>query len=191
MGALSLARPVRAVRLAVLRPLGSFTLWAAVGAAVALAVAAAGPRLLGWQSMTVLTGSMRPLLRPGDVVVDRMIAPASARPGDIVTFHDPGRGGKLVTHRVRFISRRGAMIDVVTRGDANSVGERWSVPADGRIGRVEYRIPHLGYLGQWVGTPLGRLLAIVLPALALAIIELRAVWRSPPAPDPGAEPAAP
>lgn len=191
MGALSLARPVRAVRLAIFRPLGTLVVSAAVGGAVTLALAAAGPRLLGWQSMTVLTGSMRPLLQPGDVVVDRMIAPASARPGDIVTFHDPNRGGKLVTHRVRFISRRGAMVDVVTRGDANSVGERWSVPAAGRIGRVEYRIPYLGYLGQWVGTPLGRLLAIVLPALTLAIIELRAVWRSPPTPDPAEDPTAP
>jgi len=183
MGALSVAVTARP-GVAIVRPLTALVTGLAIGAVLALGVAAAGPRIIGWQPMTILTGSMRPALRPGDVVVDRMVAPTAVRPGDIVTFHDPNRAGKLVTHRVRFVARRGALVDVVTRGDANNVSERWSIAADGRIGRVAYRIPSLGYLGQWVGTPLGRLLAIVVPALLLALIELRAVWRSPPASEP-------
>jgi signal peptidase len=149
------------------------------GVLLATVLAVAVPRALGWQPMTVLTGSMRPVLNPGDVVVDRMIAPADARPGDIVTFHDPTRGGELVTHRVRFVRRDGATVNVVTRGDANTASEHWSIADNGRIGRVAYRVPAVGWAGQWLRTPLGRLLAIALPALLLAVVELRAVWRRP------------
>ena len=66
---------------------------------------------------------------------------------------------------------------VVTRGDANSGSERWSVGARGRVGRVAYRIPKLGYVTVAAGTPLGRILFVVVPALLLGVSEIRRVWR--------------
>jgi hypothetical protein len=65
----------------------------------------------------------------------------------------------------------------VTRGDANTGVERWAVAKNGTIGRVEYRVPKLGYVANRVGSRLGRFTFIVVPALLLALSELWRIWR--------------
>jgi signal peptidase len=151
--------------------------WTALGAAAALGVAIAGPLTLGWRSLAVMSGSMAPVLRTGDEIVVRPVAPVALRVGDVVTFNDPSRGDELVTHRVRDVRVTGAIVHVVTRGDANSGSEHWSVAAGGRVGRLVYRVPKLGYATVTAATPLGRILLVVLPALVLGICEIRRVWR--------------
>jgi signal peptidase len=142
---------------------------------------APGPLALGWRSLAVMSGSMAPALHTGDEIVVRPVAPVALRVGDVVTFHDPSRGHILVTHRVRDIRVTGATAHVVTRGDANGGSERWSVAAGGRVGRVVYRVPKLGYLTVTAATPLGRILLVVVPALALGAFEIRRIWRPRPA----------
>lgn len=151
--------------------------WIALGAGAVLGAAVAGPMALGWRPLAVLSGSMAPTLRTGDEIVVRPVAPVALRVGDVVTFNDPSRGHALVTHRVRDLRVVGATVHVVTRGDANSGSERWSISAGGRVGRVAYRIPKLGYLTVTAGTPLGRILLVVVPALLLGLSEIRRVWR--------------
>lgn len=138
------------------------------------------PRATDHRSLTVLTGSMRPVLEPGGVVVDRLIAPGDARIGDIVTFRDPERD-RLVTHRLIGVEISGGVAHMTTRGDVNDVEERWSVALDGEIGRVDYVVPHLGRLHALIGgrqTYLGALIAIV----ALAAWTLVDLWRTPATP---------
>ena len=153
------------------------SLFAAVGFALTIAAAAAAPALLGMHSFTILSGSMTPTIGVGDVVVDRSIAPLEARVGDIVTFKSPGNSSRLITHRVIHMRAAGDTVSFVTRGDANTGVERWSVPVDGRIGRVLYRIPKVGYVANVAGSRLGRLLFLVLPATLLGVAELRRLLR--------------
>jgi signal peptidase len=154
--------------------------WAALGAGAVLGAAVAGPIALGWRPFAVLSGSMAPTLDTGDEIVVEPVAPVALRVGDIVTFNDPSRGDALVTHRVRDIRVAGATVHVVTRGDANDGSERWSVAAGGSVGRLAYRIPKLGYVTVAAGSPLGRILLVVLPALILGLSEIRRVWRPSP-----------
>jgi signal peptidase len=160
-----------------LRALATLLVWTALGAGAALGAVLVAPIALGWRPFAVLSGSMAPTLRTGDEIVVRPVAPPTLRVGDIVTFNDASRGDALVTHRVRDVRVVGATVHVVTRGDANTGSERWSVPASGRVGRLAYRIPKLGYVTGTAGTPLGRILFVVVPALLLGVAEIRRVWR--------------
>lgn len=168
-------RPWRLVRRAVV--------WTATAAALGLILSVTAPALVGYRSLVVLSGSMSPAIGTGDVVVERPVSPLDLRVGDVVTFQDPDRAGRAVTHRIRDVRVRGAAVDVTTRGDANGTVERWSVASSGRVGRVVYHVWKIGYVLVWLRTPLGRLLFLVLPALGLVALELRRIWRADPAPD--------
>jgi signal peptidase I len=157
--------------------LATLLVWVALGAGAVVGVAVAGPIALGWRPLAVLSGSMTPTLRTGDEIIVRPITAVALRVGDVVTFHDPSRGHELVTHRVRDVRVTGTTVHVVTRGDANSGSERWSVRAGGEVGRVAYRIPKLGYVTVAASTPLGRILLVVVPVLLLGAYEIRRVWR--------------
>jgi signal peptidase len=128
---------------------------------------------------------MEPTLRIGDVVIERPIHPDAIRVGDIVTFRDPDSPTRLLTHRVVGLGIRGSDAYVVTKGDANHTTERWSLPLAGTLGRVEYRVPKLGFTLRWAGGPIGRLGLILVPVLLLAGLELRRIWSPEPKGDEG------
>lgn len=135
------------------------------------------PSLVGGRSLTVMSGSMEPALRVGDIVINSKASPADVRVGDIVTFSDPEGTGKLITHRVRRVRIADGTAHMVTKGDKTNAVERWDVPASGSFGRVEFRVPLLGFLVFWLHGPLARLGLIVVPALLLAGFELWRIWR--------------
>jgi signal peptidase I len=163
---------VRVVR-STLRFLGMTVAGFAIGIALALAL----PLAFDARPLVVLSGSMEPALRTGDVSVVSSIAPLDARPGDIVTFRDPDNAERLITHRVRAMHVHGDAVVFRTRGDANNVSERWRVPASGEIGRVVYSIPKLGWVLAYARTK-GLFVLMLGGALALLlVVELASIWR--------------
>jgi signal peptidase len=118
---------------------------------------------------------MEPTLGVGSVVIDEVISPLEARPGDIVTFKDPLRPRQL-THRLQKVRVEGDTVYMVTQGDANDVPERWTVQRDGQIGRVVAHLPKLGYARSWLSSRYARLgaLGAVLLLGALMLVDL---WR--------------
>jgi signal peptidase I len=170
-----------------LRRLARIVVHAFAGFALAIAAAATLPTLFGFQSFAVLSGSMEPAIGTGDVVVVQKIAPLDAKIGDVVTFRSPEDPGKLVTHRATSIEASGETVTFVTKGDANTGVERWSIAAGGTIGKVEYRIPKLGYVTNRIGSRFGRFAFLVLPALVLLVSELRRIWRTEPKGDGDAD----
>jgi signal peptidase I len=161
------------------RRAASFLTGLGLGFAFTLLLAAALPLAICDRSFSVRSGSMTPTIETGDVVVTEPISPLEARVGQIVTFRDPEGGERLYSHRVQSIAPDGDQVHFVTRGDANTSTEHWSVPRDGSIGRVVYRIPHLGFAIAWLSTPPARLALVVLPALALCWMALSRIWRTP------------
>jgi signal peptidase len=118
---------------------------------------------------------MEPTLGVGSVVIDEVISPLEAKPGDIVTFKDPLRPRQL-THRLQKVRVEGDTVYMVTQGDANDVPERWTVQRDGQIGRVVAHLPKLGYARSWLSSRYARLgaLGAVLLLGALMLVDL---WR--------------
>jgi signal peptidase I len=162
----------------VARGVGSFLGWTVAGLAAGIALALLVPLAFNARPLTVMSGSMEPTIRTGDVVVAREIAPLDARRGDVVSFRDPERGGLLVTHRVRSISRDGDKVTFVTKGDANNASERWRVATDEKISRTMYRIPAIGRVLAFSHTRQGILMLVLLPLLALGALEISSIWRS-------------
>jgi signal peptidase I len=151
--------------------------WAALGFAVALLLAAALPAAFGDRSFVMRSGSMSPAIATGDVAVIAPISPLDAHAGDVVSFMDPDGSGRLISHRARSIQRVGDRVDFTTQGDANTAQEHWSVPVDGSVGRVVYRLPKLGYAIIWIEAPVGRVGLLIVPSVLLGLSLLRRIWR--------------
>ena len=144
------------------------------GAVILLSVGAGA--LLGFRALVVRSGSMAPAIQSGDVVVTRLVRPSAVEPGDVVTFRDPSRRGDLVTHRVVQVRREGDRLAIVTRGDANTGEERWSIGRDGTVGSAAFRVPGAGHGLAWLRMPAVRTGLLVASALALAALALRRIW---------------
>lgn len=158
------------------RAVPRFVLWSALGILTGLLLTLTAPRLLGKPVLVVLSGSMEPALATGDVVIESRISPLDAKVGDVVTFRDPERPDRLITHRVRSVRARPGDVSFTTKGDANNTVETWQIPREGGIGRVEYRVPKLGYVVAWISGPTARLFLVIIPALLLGLFELRRIW---------------
>lgn len=151
--------------------------WAGFGFFLVMVVAITGLNLLGFRSLVVMSGSMQPTLRTGDLVIDRSISPLQARVGDIVTFRDPTDPTRLITHRIRRIEEQGSTAAIETKGDASNSVQRWTIGVRGRMGRVEVRIPWIGYAIFWVRSRFGALAVLVIPAFLLGFHLLKWIWR--------------
>ena len=152
---------------------------AAVGIVVGLALALIGPLVVGGRTLAVLSGSMEPTLHVGDLVLEKKLPATQIHPGDVVTFRSPDDGAKLITHRVRRVVVTDGTVRVTSKGDANISVERWTMPADGSVGRAVGRVPRVGYLLVWTRSAPGRMLLIVLPACLLGLSQLRRIWTTP------------
>lgn len=141
-------------------------------ALIALALLVVGiPLAVGSEWRTVQTGSMRPYVSPGDVV---LVTPSDEEPqvGDIIAFRDPIRADRDVLHRIAGIADDGALI---TKGDANDVADPWRLDRSAVIGSQTFTIPKIGFVVGAMSSDVGILLFLVLPALVIIVSEGR-VW---------------
>ena len=166
---------------------------AALGLAVGVALAAflflaVGPRVLGYQTSTMLTGSMAPMINPGDVVVSVRTPTTQLKAGDVLTYHIPVGDQRVETHRVIEVTRPGDGATLVrTQGDANNGPDPWTaVITDDAVYTTAAVVPHLGdairVLRQG-GASTGLMYASV---AAFLVVALHAVWgrKTAPAPTP-------
>jgi signal peptidase I len=158
------------------RLLGAFAVWAALGVGAGLLLVGTAPTAFGYHPLIVMSGSMEPAIHTGDLVLVRPIPPRLARIGDVVTFHDPNHPSRLLTHRVRHIVKKGAVLEFSTKGDQNDTFEQWTVSSQGTISRVGFHIWKLGYIMFWLNAPYSRFFLIVIPSIILGMLELRRIW---------------
>jgi signal peptidase I len=118
--------------------------------------------VLGWTPMVVVSGSMEPLIRAGDVVlvekVDHLVGQ-----GTVVAFDD---GNGTVVHRVVDVSDDGSY---TTRGDANREPDSTPIWNNQIVGQGRLLVPYIG-LARVVGWVWGG-------AVALLIAVSIPLWR--------------
>ena len=131
---------------------------------------------LGWRVDAVLSGSMEPELKTGAVVVTQPVDPEAIAIGDVITFRPTTVGENMISHRVVGIGRSSPLY-FETKGDANENPDPFIVPAQKLAGRICFHIPFLGYVTQFVKTPLGFSLALVIPGLLIVVLCMRNIWR--------------
>jgi signal peptidase len=92
----------------------------------------------------IVTGSMEPMIKPGDLVLVKKMDGAKVRLGDVIQYYDPER--KLhITHRVMAINHS-EPTTLVTKGDNNRARDAEPVYCEQVKGKVLKVIPHLGRL---------------------------------------------
>ena len=141
-------------------------------AVLAFAGLAVGPHVLGYRTMTMLTGSMSPGIDPGDVIVVTPLPISEVEAGMVISYHIPIDDHRLVSHRVLSVetSPDGA-VTVQTKGDANDAPDPWLATLQGDTAwQVTAVIPELGNLIQALRTP------IVSQALVYGAPTLLAGW---------------
>jgi len=165
------------------KALVNLSLLAAVLVFLGLAV---GPHLFGYRTMTMLTGSMAPLINPGDVTVVTPLAANAVKPGMIISYHIPVDDHRVVSHRVvDVIQSPAGAVTVQTKGDANPGNDPWTATLQGNTAyQVRGVIPALGTAIRFLREPiLQKALLYGVPAV-LAGWVLLSLWAPRKTEDP-------
>lgn len=138
----------------------------------------------GLKPAVVKTGSMRPLLRPGTLILVKPTPASQLRIGDVITFTHPDKPSKgLVTHRIVKIQRENGQLVFRTQGDANDAPDTWRLKLRKDAGRLKFHVHEVGRLSFLVRTKQGYLALLGIPVLILSLIALMKIWRTPEAAD--------
>lgn len=125
------------------------------------------PKIIGWQNLAVLSGSMEPNIPVGAMVIVRDIDPSELKKGDVITFQM--NESTYVTHRIVSIDKESQQI--ITKGDANDVVDGTPVNYSNVIGKLFLTIPYLGYFSISMQSLRGVILLIVV-ILILILLNL-------------------
>jgi len=109
----------------------------------------------GYKLFTVRSGSMRPQIPTGSLVVVRPAADYQV--GEVITFKN---APTPTTHRIQNISEG----IYLTKGDANAAPDSETVTAEQIIGKALLAVPYAGYPVAFAKTKEGFMLLIVVPA---------------------------
>lgn len=130
----------------------------------------------GWRVDTLSSGSMEPQLKVGSLVVTQPVAPETVVVGDIITLRTATVAESPITHRVIGIQSNPSL-HFTTKGDANSSRDPFDVPARNLVGKVCFHVPYLGYVVEFIKTPWGFVLALVIPSLTIVALYVAAILR--------------
>jgi signal peptidase len=162
---------------------------------LALLVAMIGlPRVTGATPYTVLTGSMRPGMPPGSLVVTKPLEAGKLKVGDAITYQIRSGEPEVVTHRIVSLSQTlGGETLFTTQGDANPAPDERPIKAAQIRGVVWYSIPLVGYVNSWltgeqriwaVGIAVALLLGYAIYMCIAALVESRSSKGSKRRPEP-------
>jgi signal peptidase len=151
-------------------------------ALLAFAVLAVGPHLFGYRTLTMLTGSMSPVIDPGDVAIVTPITTADISTGMIITYHIPVDDHELISHRVLSVTRgTDGAVTVRTKGDANPAPDPWTAQLKGDTAyQVRAVIPVVGSAIRLLRTPVVAQVLLYSAPILLAGWVLLSIWRPAP-----------
>lgn len=127
------------------------------------------PNVGGLLPLIVLTDSMYPDIKSGDLILCKTVDAEEVSVGDVISFYDPaGDGTSVVTHAVVAISDEGGTRAFRTKGINNNTEDRLAVPEDALIARYTgIRIAGAGNVAIFMQSTTGLILCVVLPILLL------------------------
>jgi signal peptidase len=147
------------LRLVALTMVGGLLIWAFL------------PYAAGWHATLVISGSMEPAIRTGDVVViapvPLEVAREGALVGAVVQVDNPVRPGQLLLHRVVERKTDGSL---VTKGDNNQSRDYAPVRPEHVRGVARLRVPGAGLPMLWMHN------GQTVPLAALALVLLGLMW---------------
>lgn len=148
-------------------------------AAVVLAIALVGVRLVGLQPFTVLSGSMEPTYHTGSLIYVKKVDYRTLEVGDAITFMLDEN--TVATHRIVGIVPDEEDPEVVryrTKGDANEAEDGGLVHYKNVIGKPVFTIPKLGYIAGYVQNSPGTYVAVSAGAFIVLLMFLPELLRA-------------
>nr|WP_240898765.1 signal peptidase I [Kocuria sediminis] len=152
---------------------------------LALALAMLVPGVLGYERYVITGASMSGTFEKGTLAIESEVPVADLAVGDVITYLPPPDSGLtgLVTHRVLSVEPSETGPVFRTQGDANADPDPWTFQLPGPTqARLEYAVPHLGWVFIALSDPQTRQLVIGVPAAAIALrclVEVVQVLRRP------------
>jgi signal peptidase len=130
----------------------------------------------GHPILTVLSGSMAPTIKTGDVIVDNGLTATQANQlhvGQIISFREQTGSSTFETHRIVSVVHQGSQVLYETKGDANNAPDGSLRPASNVVGVYATSIPRAGYFLSNLHKPLVLGLLLAAPLLWLIAEPLR------------------
>lgn len=139
------------------------------------------PTIFGIQFFSIKTESMYPTLLPGDLIIDTEVKdPTTLQKGDIITYWTIIEGERVLnTHRIDEIYQEegGGFRIFETKGDKNSTVDALTVHESEIVGKYSFRIPGLGKVFEYLQTPDGFLIVVVIPVFLFFLFHLVQFFR--------------
>lgn len=131
--------------------------------------------LFGYRCYIVLSDSMSATdFAAGDLVLTKEVDPSTLQEGDIITFMAQGSEnyGQTVTHKIRSktVDKNGNP-GFVTYGTTTGVDDEEIVTYPFILGKYQTALPKVGTFFQFLKTPQGYIICILIPFLLLIIYQ--------------------
>ncbi len=122
------------------------------------------PSFLGYKNFIVITGSMKPVLNEGDIVITKKSN--NIKENDIISFRV---GNSVITHRVVDIKKTNGKKFFITQGDANNAIDNNIVEENDIEGLYIMKIPMLGKVVLFLKTTTGLITLVILLVISLLV----------------------
>lgn len=127
-----------------------------------------------YRMFTVVSGSMEPKYKIGDVLISKEVDASKVKVGDTISYL--GTKGdykdKVITHEVIGVSQTDGKYIFETKGLANPIEDIYPVSESQLYGVVVYKSLILSFVYKIVGTSYGLFIFIVLPLLYIIGSEM-------------------
>lgn len=124
--------------------------------------------LFNYRLFTVVSGSMEPKYKIGDVLISKEVKPEKIKTGDTISYlgNKGDFDGKVITHQVTSIKKDATGKYIFnTKGIANPIGDIYPVYENQIYGVVIYKLKILSLIYKVVGTTLGLFIFVIIPLL--------------------------
>lgn len=108
--------------------------------------------LFGFRYYNVITPSMEPKYKVGDIVFVKVCGADEVDVDDVITYNpDPNNSNTYLTHRVvKKYTEEDGTVCFITKGDANKTADAASIDEGRLIGKVTFGVPKMGYVIEFV-----------------------------------------
>ena len=99
------------------------------------------PSVAGIKTFVIISGSMEPELKIGDIVIIQKCEKSDLKEGDIISYRS---GQSIITHRINKIIQKNDSIQYETKGDNNNISDRTYVKFDDIEGKLVQKVSNVG-----------------------------------------------
>ena len=127
------------------------------------------PSILGYRMYVIVSPSMEPEIKVGDMIIAKEYDGQELSVGDIVTYlgREGEMAGKVITHKIVEIDGE----HIVTKGVANTL-EDPAITHDDLLAVMVYKTVVLSFVYRVISSPAGFICLVLLPLIAMIVTEI-------------------